>query len=241
MAEPSLRDEEELARIRSAYDAYATNGRAQRWSDSDPANRLIQEERNRTLALLLASIGPWDPGSVILDVGCGSGGSMADWVGMGADVDKVIGVDLLLDRLAGAMPELRTNIVCGGAHRLPFRDGAFDFVSLFTVLSSIISEEMRMMVAAEARRVLRPGGRIVCYDMRLPNPLNRDLRALTLRRLGHLFPGASGIESAELTLLPPLARKLVPSAAGYGRWVKLRFLRSHRLSLITFPENNVAV
>jgi hypothetical protein len=58
--------------------------------------------------------------------------------------------------------------------------------------------------------------------------------------LERLFPGAR-VESHTLTLLPPLARRLAKSPRVYDRLASLPFLRSHRLSVVSFPPSDAAL
>jgi SAM-dependent methyltransferase len=55
---------------------------------------------------------------------------------------------------------------------LPFLDGSFDLVLLFTVLTCVPDDEEQRKLLAEVRRVLRPGGLIYISDLLL----NADAR-----------------------------------------------------------------
>jgi SAM-dependent methyltransferase len=119
-------------------------------------------------------------------------------------------------------------VLQGDARALPFKDGRFAVVLLFTVLSSLGSGEDVRRVLVEARRVLRSGGLLLCYEPRLLNPFNRRVR-----RVGDLDFNVAGIrprQERRLTLLPPLARALGrATAAAYPRLASVPMLRSHRL------------
>ncbi len=92
-----------------------------------------------------------------LDVGCGEGGNTRLLAGRGA---RMAAIDISRVFLGHAAEAER-----GGGHgvrfarasglALPFRDGAFDFVTAFMSLMDMPAHEQ---VLAEARRVLRPGG-----------------------------------------------------------------------------------
>jgi SAM-dependent methyltransferase len=86
-----------------------------------------------------------------LDVGCGSGGN--------SDVLRRLGWDVTAldhsEEALGASRRRGLRVVRGDARALPFRDGQFDLV-LSTDAWEHVSEDDR--VAAEAHRVLRPGG-----------------------------------------------------------------------------------
>ena len=66
----------------------------------------------------------------------------------------------------------------GTATPLPCAADTFDIVVLFTVLSSILDRAVGQAIAAEAVRVLRSNGAILWYDLRLPSPRNRAVRAM---------------------------------------------------------------
>ncbi|MEI7770487.1 MAG: class I SAM-dependent methyltransferase [Chloroflexales bacterium] len=96
----------------------------------------------------------------ILDAGCGTGGDALFLQRYGA----VVGIDYSADaaRLgAGRIPGMFAR---GSVASLPFTDESFDLVTSFDVLyhRAVPSEAAAL---AEARRVLRPGGRLL---MRLP-------------------------------------------------------------------------
>ena len=62
-------------------------------------------------------------------------------------------------------------------------------------------------VARSIARVVASRGIIVWYDMRYPNPWNRNIRPMTKSRIRELFPSFE-LQLKSLTVLPPLARHL---------------------------------
>ena len=60
----------------------------------------------------------------------------------------------------------------GDARGLPFEDAGFDLVTLFTVLSSLANGTHAELALRQAFRVVSPGGLLVVWEPRLPNPLN---------------------------------------------------------------------
>ena len=95
---------------------------------------------------------------------------------------------------------------------------------------------MRRRAAAEMLRVVRPGGVILWYDVRHPNPRNRDLVPIGRREIRAVFPGCE-IDFATATLLPPLARRLAPLSPVACRLLEALVppLRSHLAALIRRP------
>lgn len=231
------RPDEEMARIRGVYGDYRKSSSvARRWDPSSFGNQAILAERREAVKRLLDSSGatPLDE-KRILDVGCGSGGTLGEWIALGARSENLFGVDLLLDRLGEAVLSSGSGLIsCADARALPFPDDTFDLVSAFTLFSSVLDPKIAAQVAAELRRVCGRDGWLLWYDLRYPSPRNRNVRSLARRHISALFPNAQ-IRLASITVLPPLARRLRPSTAKlYGRLAKVPVLRSHYLGLIRF-------
>ncbi|HWQ28916.1 MAG TPA: methyltransferase domain-containing protein, partial [Dehalococcoidia bacterium] len=113
-------------------------------------------------------------------------------------------------------------------------DGAFDLVTMCTLLSSIVDGAQRLSALREASRVLRSGGWLVVYDFPW-NPLNREVRPVSLGELRDALPGHA-VTARRVTLAPPLARLLAGPAPGLCRILeRLPFLRSHLLVAIGKP------
>lgn len=107
---------------------------------------------------LVAALG-LPAGSVAVDVGCGEGAhsaALASRFGF-----AVTGVDPL-PRHVGITRAAGVPAVVGSAERLPFAGGTFDLVWCRDVLVHVADLDL---VYAEFRRVLRPGGRAVVYQM----------------------------------------------------------------------------
>lgn len=175
-----------------------------------PGQLFIIQQRQRALIALLRRTGFARLAEQrILEVGCGAGGVLREWLWLGARPAQLHGVELLDWRLRearAATPHLP--LVNADARQLPYGDGCFDIVAQFTVFSSILDEASRQAVAAEMRRVLRPGGLIIWYDFWL-NPRNRQTRGLRPRAVRALFPD-SRYDFRRITLAPPITRRLAP-------------------------------
>lgn len=92
------------------------------------------------------------PGASVLDVGCGTGRAVSEWVRLGYGA---AGVDFLaegLTRCADALPEVF--LARADAAALPFADASWDAVTCLDLLEHVDDR----VVLAEVRRVLRPGG-----------------------------------------------------------------------------------
>ncbi len=107
------------------------------------------------------------PGSEVLDLGCGTGAWLAELAAVGC---RVTGVDPSAAMLAQARQRLGdgADLYQGSAAALPFRDHSFDLVTSSLVLHEL-PRATREQIAGEARRVVRPNGRIVIVDFH-PRP-----------------------------------------------------------------------
>jgi hypothetical protein len=218
----------EPARVRAVYRSYEASARRRRsWSAENRGNQLIVAGLREAVgaALVATNTFPVD-GRRLLDVGCGRGELLGWLVEQGAAGASLHGVDLLEERAAAASAALPTvDVRVADARALPFEAGTMDAVLFSTVLSSVIEPEDRARVAGEALRVLRPGGVIVCYDV----------RAITRAELRHLFPGCP-IDTSSITLLPPLARRLGRATGTlYPVLARLPLLRTHLVAVIRRP------
>ena len=107
------------------------------------------------------------PGVAVLDVGSGIGGPARYFARTwGADVTGVdltpAFVELATDLTARTGLADRVRFVEGSALDLPFEDGRFDLATMNHVGMNIAD---KARVFAEVRRVLKPGGRFVVYDL----------------------------------------------------------------------------
>ena len=97
------------------------------------------------------------PGSIVLEVGCGSGKTISGMTGV-----KAIGIDIssvALDMCRARYSAEGQEYAVSDASRLPFRDGCFDVVISFHVLEHLYRKE-REESAREMIRVLRRGGEV---------------------------------------------------------------------------------
>lgn len=122
-------------------------------------------------------------GRDILEVGCGEG-MMFEGTGV-----HPVQMDVSFTRAQRAVGKSRV-LLCADGYQLPFAAASFDVVLLIAVLEHT-SEPSRIL--AEARRVLRPGGRAI---MVVPNDITMSAGRLLLRKFPIRYPD-------HLTFTPP--------------------------------------
>jgi SAM-dependent methyltransferase len=165
-------------------------------------------ERQRALLGLLAHHG-WDDlrERTLLEVGCGTGGNLLEFLRMGWRPEHLAGIELLPERHAHARSVLpdRVALHLGDACTVPIADAGCDLVYQATVFSSLLDDAIQQRLAAAMWRWVKPGGAVLWYDFTVDNPRNRLVRGVPLQRLRALFPEGR-ITAQRLTLAPPLAR-----------------------------------
>jgi len=199
----------EESRIREAY---ARRRSGNLYSRFNPAHLLMLQEREHRFLRALARHGFVQLESrKILEIGCGTGDLLRDFIKWGARPENIIGIDLLPDRVAEAIhlcPKA-IDIQQGNAAKLQFADESFDVIVQATVFTSVLDMNMKRQMAAEMFRVVKSDGLILWYDYHMDNPKNPDVKGVTAREISGLFPKCQ-IHLQRITLAPPLARLLAP-------------------------------
>lgn len=224
----------ELERIRAVYARRRENVPLNYYSFFQPGNLFLYHSLERDLLKLFRRAGFRSLRDLrILDVGCGEGNRLRDFIRYGAQPENLYGVDLLEDRIRRAKaltPNI--NLICSNAEKLEFSDNFFDLVCQFTMFTSILNRNVRQRIASEMVRVVKPEGAIVSYDFRIANPNNRDVVAIGKKEICELFVGCS-IKFKRVTLAPPILRRLAPMSWFLCNLLeKVPFLRTHYLVLI---------
>jgi ubiquinone/menaquinone biosynthesis C-methylase UbiE len=159
----------------------------------------------------------------------------------GAKPGKLYGVDLLEGRIAQARvnyPDI--NFSFADARHLAFPKHFFDVILCVNFFGSILDQTLAAAIAVELRRVMKPAGMIIWCHLRYRNPWNPNVRGYTRGAIRKLFPDCQ-VALRSITLLPPIARRLGPSApALYPMLARIPLLcvRHHgmiRLNAATSP------
>jgi len=127
----------------------------------------------------LWSLGRIEPGSVVVDLGCGAGTDLLIAAQMTGPDGRAIGIDMtdsMLDRArAGAQAMGMTNVELdyGLIEDLPLADESVDVVISNGVIDLVPDKDA---VFAEIDRVLRPGGRLQLADVIIHTEVSEDAR-----------------------------------------------------------------
>src|SRR5580700_10025364 len=134
----------------------------------DLLNDILSGGQVRLWRRAVARITGAGPGARVLDLAAGTGTSALSFTATGADC---VACDFSLGMLRAGQSRLaqrdrrqhsgRIGVVAGDALRLPFRDEAFDAVTISFGLRNVASPGAAL---AEMRRVTRPSGRLVVCE-----------------------------------------------------------------------------
>ena len=116
-----------------------------------------------------------EPGSEVLDVGCGTGVVASKLADEGFRVTGVDPSGGMLDHLRKSDP--RVTAVQGSATALPFEDGRFDLTMCVAVMHHIAQPEAVHEALIEMARVTKPGGLVLVWDHNPRNPYWKNLMA----------------------------------------------------------------
>jgi ubiquinone/menaquinone biosynthesis C-methylase UbiE len=113
-----------------------------------------------------------DLGEDMLEIGPGPGAA-TEWLRQKVKRLNAVEVDAaaagkLADRFAGSNVE----VIVGSAAELSYPDESFDSVGCFTMLHHVPTLALQNKILAEAFRVLRPGGVLICSDSLASNGLH---------------------------------------------------------------------
>jgi ubiquinone/menaquinone biosynthesis C-methylase UbiE len=202
---------DDITRLRNEYE-----DRKRRFAKRDvysPFNRanlfFVQQRQREVLAALKKNSITDISNLLILEMGCGGGGVLTEYLGFGASPENLYGADLLFDRLLHAHHTLPgSGFANADGQSLPYSSKTYDLVLQYMAISSILDPEIRRNICTDMLRVLKPNGMILSYDFWL-NPTNHQTRGIRPAEIKCLFPNCT-YEFHKITLAPPLARRIIP-------------------------------
>jgi SAM-dependent methyltransferase len=225
---------DEVDHIRQRYQRRAALP-SDRYSFVNPSAFLAAQSLDRAVMSMLLDAELTDFAHLrLLEVGCGTGGNLLRFIRWGFDPANLAGNDLLEERAAVARSRLPASVTIDTIDASTMGAGDFDIVHQSMVLSSILEDDLQQRVADAMWRMTAPGGVVLSYDFVYGNPSNPDVRAVTNRRLRHLFPHGD-VHARSVTLAPPIARTLGDRVATVHALERLRPLRTHSLAIIRKP------
>jgi demethylmenaquinone methyltransferase/2-methoxy-6-polyprenyl-1,4-benzoquinol methylase len=192
--------DEKVAAVDAMFDAIAPG--------YDVTNRVISLgldvgwRRRTVLSLGLA------PGSVVLDLACGTGDLCLELARHGLTAAGV-------DRSAGMLAAARTPapLIRGDGLSLPFRSGAVDGLVCGFALRNFAALEPML---AECARVLRPGGRIALLEVDAPSrPLLRMGHRIWFGRVVPFVGGLVAARSGAPRDRAAAAYRYLPASVAY--------------------------
>lgn len=200
-----------------------------------PATLPAVQERQREVVRLLRRLRLGELSDLTLvEVGSGSGANLLEFLRLGFSPEKLLGIDLLPERVAIARRALpaAVRLVAGDAstQQIPF--ASVDIVYQSVVFSSLLDDDFQARLARVIWDWVRPGGGVLWYDFAFDNPSNPDVRGVPVRRVRELFPDGT-LWWKRITLAPPVARRVAaihPSL--YTLFNAIPLLRTHRLCWI---------
>lgn len=225
----------DIIRLRSEYaDRENRLAVSDIYSLFNPSYLFTWQQRQRSLIRLLVkeSIYTFD-NKKILEIGCGSGRVLAEYLSLGANPGNLFGIDLLADRVSEAQQRLPGSwITCDDGQNTSFLDRSFDIIIQYTAFSSILDPGIKARVATEMLRLLNDMGYIIWYDFWL-NPTNPQTKGIRPSEIIQLFPNCS-YDFQRITLAPPIARRIVPLSWILATFLeRIKLLNSHYLVLIS--------
>jgi ubiquinone/menaquinone biosynthesis C-methylase UbiE len=202
---------------------------------------LVFERERALLAVLSSHLDMPLEEAQILDVGVGIGTSLALLAAYGCDATRLHGLDIVADRIERGRAQFPAfDLRVSDGYTLPFDDDSFDVVQQITMLSSVHDDILRERIVAEMRRVLRPGGLLLSFDVvsipLLPRVVNRLLSAGKRRpSLGAEAQGGSG-DAVRLTQVRPLEEVELRRLTAPLQRVEARRLGPYRPLVERSPE-----
>ncbi|MEO8192567.1 MAG: class I SAM-dependent methyltransferase [Gemmatimonadales bacterium] len=148
----------------------------------------------------------------VLDVGCGGGTSLLQFIRLGFDAGNLSGVDTSAERIEQArhlLPAVELRVE--SADHLAYPDGTFDLVFESTMLGTLSSDVLLKGIAREMIRVTRRGGYVMLADWRYSRRGSGVETAMSKKRIAELFDvgrSTSVVARHRGALVPPVGRRL---------------------------------
>lgn len=223
--------ENEIDKIKTRY-LNRKNISPLKYNPLNPAIYMINQEKERVFIKWLKK---FDLSVIqnlrLLEIGCGSGENLIQFIKLGFSPSLLVGNELLPERVESAKKKLPGDlkIIEGDALKVDLPSNYFDIVFQSMVFSSILNTEFKYALAQKMWKLVKPGGGVLWYDFIYNNPQNQDVRGIPLKEVRMLFP-YSDIKKWRVTLAPPLSRAVTLIHPLLYNVINIfPFLRSHIL------------
>jgi SAM-dependent methyltransferase len=201
-----------------------------RFKESIPFINNVVAERERVYQTVIGKHFGSFKDLKLLEIGAGEGVNIDFFIKNGLVNKNIVVTELLPERiqlLKNQYPEI--SVMESDSSDLEFENN-FDIVFQSLVFTSILDKGFKLKVAQQMFRSLKPFGIILWYDFKFNNPANTNVKGINKREIAGLFPDAKKIEFKNVTLAPPIGRKV-------GRYYHVinwlfPFLRSHLIAVI---------
>lgn len=226
---------DEIDAIKERYQRRKKTVPANKYALTNPHILMSVQEKERKLVKMLSKNGllPLKDRQV-LEIGCGTGFNLTEFLRFGASPENIVGNDLLENRLATARASLPDSVklICCDASELKLQPDSFDIILQSTVFTSILDDHLQVKLANTMWSLLKPGGFIIWYDFTVANPYNPDVRPMPVRKVKELFPHGE-FQIRRLTLYPFLSKAVTKKFYFLYSFLNIwPFLRMHALCFI---------
>jgi SAM-dependent methyltransferase len=195
----------------------------------------VQERQRAILKLFSGDLGLKDLTSLkLIEVGCGSGSNLLDFIRLGFVPQNLCGIELLPERATLARQNLPSmlKIYEGDANSIDILSNSQDMVFQSVVFSSLLDDCFERELANHMWQWVKTGGGLLWYDFIYNNPSNPDVRGVPMKRVRELFPDGKMIVR-RVTLAPPISRKVCRiHPLAYNIFNAIPCLRTHVLCWI---------
>jgi ubiquinone/menaquinone biosynthesis C-methylase UbiE len=138
------------------------------WLGFTKESRNLRAQQLRVLGELLSRVVDTLAGWRILDIGCGDGRWLRTLLEFDASPEDVVGVDVSDVRFdLGRAKNPLVRLLKTDGVSLPFDAEHFDLITQFVCFSNIPTLALRKRTAQEMERVLKKGGYVFWWDLRL--------------------------------------------------------------------------
>lgn len=219
---------------------YARRQVGNRYSMLRPEVWLGMQERQRAILRLFQQDLHWQTmaDKTLLEVGCGHGGNLLEFLRFGFLPENLSGSELLEERVKAARYSLpaATTIHEGDSIAADIAHNSQDIVFQSVVFSSLLDNNFQQTLANQMWQWVKPGGGILWYDFIYNNPSNPDVRGVSIKRVKELFPSKHMIIRS-VTLAPPISRRICKIHPNlYHLFNMTPWLRTHVLIWIAKPK-----